>query len=447
MPIGPVITYAYDAAGNRIASSNDGAAISYTVNDLNQYVAFGSTIQTFDAAGNLLSSSNPGGSTSYRYDAEGRLVNQITPTGTWTYEYDALGNRIASVHDGVRTEYLVDPSGLGNVVGEYDGAGNLQAHYVYGMGLTSRVDEAGPAAFYEFDAVGNTTRLTGAGGAVLNTYSYLPFGEALTVSETVANPFEFVGEFGVMREGSGIDYMRNRWYDPRQGRFTQPDPIGLAGGVNLYAYVGNSPVMFIDASGLQVNPLGHTEIGSKVWGAFEKILANDKLISPRAYEPFTPTTPTPSLPGSYSWPNANPLGNGVGDIGGISRAEFEAGQAHLERVLARGPTALRAGLWALLAAEAVALGVVIGQGLETYNTGEIPPCIPLYPESLQACENPGSSVLEEILEVKFIQRLVIKQVNPAIDPNDIVGPSGFGESGKTFFPASCGENHLLRLMT
>src|SRR5205823_1738759 len=99
-------------------------------------------------------------------DVQGRLVRQITPLGTWTYEYDVLGDRIAEVHDGVRTEYLIDPSGSGNVFGEYDGAGNLQAHYVDGLGLTSRVDAAGTSAYYQFDAVGNTTQLTGAGGAV-----------------------------------------------------------------------------------------------------------------------------------------------------------------------------------------------------------------------------------------------------------------------------------------
>ena len=237
LPTGRTVTYAYDAAGNRTIAKDGLQTTDYTVNDLNEYVAFGSATQTFDAAGNLLSSSSPAGSTSYRYDVEGRLVSQITPAGTWTYEYDALGNRISSTHDGVRTEYLVDPLGLGNVVGEYDGAGNLQAHYVDGIGLASRVDATGTPAYYEFDAAGNTTRLTGSGGVVLNTYSYLPFGESLGTSETVANPFQYVGQFGVMREGNGLDYMRNRWYAPAQGRFTQADPIGLAGGTNLYAYV------------------------------------------------------------------------------------------------------------------------------------------------------------------------------------------------------------------
>jgi len=48
----------------------------------------------------------------------------------------------------------------------------------------------------------------------------------------------------------GLVYMRNRWYDPNTGRFTQEDPIGYAGGSNLYAYVGNNPVSFSDPFGL-----------------------------------------------------------------------------------------------------------------------------------------------------------------------------------------------------
>jgi uncharacterized protein RhaS with RHS repeats len=48
----------------------------------------------------------------------------------------------------------------------------------------------------------------------------------------------------------GFQYLRNRWYDPGTGRFTQEDPIGFAGGVNLYAYAGSNPVMYTDPFGL-----------------------------------------------------------------------------------------------------------------------------------------------------------------------------------------------------
>jgi RHS repeat-associated protein len=59
--------------------------------------------------------------------------------------------------------------------------------------------------------------------------------------------------FGVGRSTDadvGMSYFRNRWYDARIGRFTQEDPLGYAGGENLYAYSGNNPASFTDPFGL-----------------------------------------------------------------------------------------------------------------------------------------------------------------------------------------------------
>jgi RHS repeat-associated protein len=52
------------------------------------------------------------------------------------------------------------------------------------------------------------------------------------------------------RDPSGFLYRRNRYYDPFAGRFTQPDPIGLAGGLNLYGFAAGDPVNFADPFGL-----------------------------------------------------------------------------------------------------------------------------------------------------------------------------------------------------
>ena len=158
------------------------------------------------------------------------------------YEYDVLGNRTAVIVNGQRTEYLVDPTGLGNVVGEYMGAGLLVAHYTQGQGLISRVDGGGSASFYDFDSLGSTVQLTGPGGAVLNQYGYEPFGETLTATGTAPNSFTFVGAAGVINDGNGLYLMRARYYAAAQGRFSQQDPIRLAGqDVNLYRYVANDP--------------------------------------------------------------------------------------------------------------------------------------------------------------------------------------------------------------
>jgi RHS repeat-associated protein len=51
-------------------------------------------------------------------------------------------------------------------------------------------------------------------------------------------------------EMSKVSVFRNRFYDQQTGRWTQEDPIGVAGGLNLYAYVGNNPVAYIDPFGL-----------------------------------------------------------------------------------------------------------------------------------------------------------------------------------------------------
>ena len=57
------------------------------------------------------------------------------------------------------------------------------------------------------------------------------------------------------RDGSGLQYKRNRFYDPAAGQFTQEDPIGLAGGLSVYGFAGSDPVNFSDPFGTCFGPL------------------------------------------------------------------------------------------------------------------------------------------------------------------------------------------------
>jgi RHS repeat-associated protein len=249
LPDNRTIQYQYDAAGNRIAVTDNGVATSYETNSLNQYTAVGKGNYTYDADGNLISKTEGGKTSTYTYDAENRLVGVVTPDGIWSYDYDAFGNRIATTKNGQRTEYLLDPTGLGNVIDEYSN-GNLIAHYTHGLGLEDRVDPTNTTAYYDFDAIGSTAGLTGGNGSYVNRYSYLPFGEDLNKVEAVSNPFEFVGQFGVMDEGNGLNFMRARFYVNPIGKFNIADPIGLRGGdSNFYNYVSNNPVSAIDPEG------------------------------------------------------------------------------------------------------------------------------------------------------------------------------------------------------
>ena len=71
-------------------------------------------------------------------------------------------------------------------------------------------------------------------------------------------PYSFVGALGVRTDvDTGLLYMRQRWYDPTTlQRFISRDPIGLAGGANLYAYANGNPSNWSDAFGL--DPAGST---------------------------------------------------------------------------------------------------------------------------------------------------------------------------------------------
>ncbi|MCW5723375.1 MAG: RHS repeat-associated core domain-containing protein [Maricaulaceae bacterium] len=78
-------------------------------------------------------------------------------------------------------------------------------------------------------------------------YVYTPFGVEEPYSAS-GQPFRYTGQ---RRDGeTGLYYYRARYYDPALGRFLQTDPVLYADQMNLYAYVGNNPLMFTDPSGM-----------------------------------------------------------------------------------------------------------------------------------------------------------------------------------------------------
>ncbi len=247
---GSVVQYTYDAAGNRVTTVSGTATTDFNVNNLNQYTAVGGFAYSYDADGNLISKQTSAGTWTYAYDDEGHLVSASGPGGSWVYQYDSFGNRISSVNGGTTTEYLVDPTGIGNVEGEFDGHGQVVSQFANGLGLESSVLASGVAAFYQFDDSGNTAAVTGANGSVMDAYSFLPFGEKVNDTVTAANPFDYVGQFGVADDRNGLYYMRARYYDTDTGRYISEDPVGLIGGTNVYEYVNNTPGVSIDPIGL-----------------------------------------------------------------------------------------------------------------------------------------------------------------------------------------------------
>jgi RHS repeat-associated protein len=256
------LQYVYDAAGNRMSETVNGAITTYVSNNVNEYTSsttagVGTTAYQYDADGNLISQTDASGIVTTRSFNQ---LNQLTavkgPGLTASDAYNPQGELISATVNGTTTNYQIDPTGLGNVVatlsgeGVYNDNGGLTAHFIYGLGLVSQVATSGSGNYYDFDVTGNTIAISGSVGNYVNRYTYLPFGQTATATVTLANPFTFVGQFGAMNTGNDYFLMRARTYDSSTGQFVSPDSFGLSGGsTNLRLYVDNSPKDRIDPSG------------------------------------------------------------------------------------------------------------------------------------------------------------------------------------------------------
>jgi RHS repeat-associated protein len=130
---------------------------------------------------------------------------------------------------------------------------NGKRYALYGWGpdgLVSRTDANGQSLFYLKDAQGKIMALVDTQDNVVKDNQYSAFGEDLSGKDAV-NPFRFVGGLGGRKDDdTGLVYFWNRWYDPSVGRWVSEDPIRQAGGLNLYGYVANNPLLGTDLNGL-----------------------------------------------------------------------------------------------------------------------------------------------------------------------------------------------------
>ena len=254
-------TYNLNAIGNHnsmtvtepLSAAISPLDITYTHDKANRLLTAGSVSYSYDNNGNRLTSTEAGG-TAFAWDHENMLtqISETSPANIIKYKYDGLNNRIARIEGINETRYVPDLSGrMSRVLAETDGSGNITAYYVYGLGLLSRIDSGGNQRFYHFNGRGDTIAITDSGGNITDSYAYDEFGKLLNSTGTTANPFKFVGRFGVMDEGNNLYFMRARFYDAKVGRFLNEDPLGFEGGNwNLYAYVGCNPLLRVDPKGM-----------------------------------------------------------------------------------------------------------------------------------------------------------------------------------------------------
>lgn len=225
-----------------------GSTAAGTYNDADGVLAWNADNYTYDADGNLTGIT--GAKTfSATYDNQNRPTSITLGGTTATYVYDGLGNRVKAQTTTATRNFHHDP--WGRLLFETDASGLVTANYIYaGKRLVASGTTAVGYVFYHQDKTGNTLALTDSSGTIVGTFAYSSYGAVLNKSGAVTTPYTYVGAYGVMDEGNGLYFMKNRYYDAGTGRFIQRDPIGFAGGqTNLYAYVGDNPVETIDPEG------------------------------------------------------------------------------------------------------------------------------------------------------------------------------------------------------
>ena len=176
-------------------------------------------------------------------------IEQLNHTERYGYVYDALGRRIEKHRldrDGKpcnRTTFLWD--GLQMI--QESSADKRQSLYLYtdegSYEPLARIDTDGNQEqhirYFHTDLNGCPEELTDANGKILWECSFQLWGKRIheIEHESVEQNLRYQGQY--LDRETGLHYNTFRYYDPDIGRFTQPDPIGLAGGFNLYQYAPN----------------------------------------------------------------------------------------------------------------------------------------------------------------------------------------------------------------
>ncbi|QJE02323.1 hypothetical protein HH212_21755 [Massilia forsythiae] len=181
------------------------------------------------------------------------------------YRYDADGIRVAKqTRDGAEY-YLYED---GRLVAVADAGGRIVAEYVYlehrpvaRLRYVATAAAAGKDApilskpvieYLHADQRGAVEAVTDEHGATVWNARLGAYGGLRMVrGHADAMPLRLAGQYAD-RE-TGLHYNVHRYYDPRRGRYLQPDPLGIGGGLNTYAYTDGKPLLAGDPSGLEVD--------------------------------------------------------------------------------------------------------------------------------------------------------------------------------------------------
>ncbi len=241
------VVYEYDQNGNLLRK---GAETQLIYQSGDRLTARGAVVYERDANSRIIAARAGDKVTRYVWDSFGQLVRVMHPDGSLTaFGYDGLGRRVYKDHGGKRTDFYWAGDDLlceqtGESVTDY-AISHFNPLIIWENGLIRHVSAPVISLPYE---------LLNQDGDVVWRGVYDDWGGLIEESsEGASNRLRLPGQY--YDAETGLHYSRYRYYDPAIGQFISPDPIGLLGGLNEFAYALN-PINWADPLGLTCGNVG-----------------------------------------------------------------------------------------------------------------------------------------------------------------------------------------------
>ena len=257
-------SFTYNQTGDRVTDATAHSTATYTyTNPLTSHrlQSVAGNARSYDANGNLQNTA----AGTLTYDARNRLVGLNTSatkkkTPQATYNYNGKGERVIKAVGTVGntltpTTFVYSESG--QLLGEYTAAGNKEYLYLDSapVGLVTINGSTTQLYYLETDHVGTPRQATKPGATTASdtlVWKWDYFGGAFGTNtpnpQTLTINLRFPGQYFDSETGLNYNYFRD--YEPGTGRYVESDPVGLAGGINIFSYVDSNPLSSVDPVGL-----------------------------------------------------------------------------------------------------------------------------------------------------------------------------------------------------
>lgn len=257
-------SFQYDANGNRIAQTINGAAATLVTSTTSNQMtmAYGSYSFLFSSDPNGNAASVP--TANLTYDA----FNRMSAANGANYYVNPEGQRLSKTV-GTTTTYFASDRSSG-LLAESTASDPLRGplswnNYLYLNGRLIGMTASGAVDAIHADQLGRPEEVTDATKTVVWRARNLAFDRTVTISN-LPSPLNlgFPGQYYDIESGLWNNGYRD--YSAALGRYVESDPIGLRGGLNTYAYVDSSPITFIDPPGLIKWNVGIFSVGGSIAG-------------------------------------------------------------------------------------------------------------------------------------------------------------------------------------